>query len=420
MITVLQYILFIFSILLAIPVGYLVLLTLASLVAKRQTVTPSGRPTKHFSILIPAYNEERLLPGLLASLSHIDYPAHLFDIHVVADNCTDQTATVAQNGGAIAHIRTDRQNPGKGPALQWLLQKLFNSGVATDAFVILDADSLVSSNFLTVMAAHLENGERVIQAYYAVRDPSRSWTGGLRYAALSVLHYLRPQGRMVLGASVGLKGNGMVFCNDIFRQHEWSASVTEDIEMHMTLILDGERVTFAPDALVLGEMPDTLENSKSQHRRWEQGRLEGSRRYVPQLLRAAWVAVQKGKLKRSYIMLDAVMEHLIPPFTILLAVNILLLVFNLIALLLTAQTGNQQGSPFLQGMPGFNLLLSAGLLLGQFIYLFSGLFMVQAPREIYLSLLFAPIYMLWKTFQYVQVAFLRRQQGWVRTRRNEG
>ena len=114
------------------------------------------------------------------------------------------------------------------------------------------------------------------------------------------------------------------------------------------------------------------------------------------------------------------MEHLIPPFTILLGVNILLLVINLIALLLTAQTVNQQSSLFLQGMPGFNLLLSAGLLLGQFIYLFSGLFMVQAPREIYLSLLFAPIYMLWKTFQYVQVAFLRRQQGWVRTRRNEG
>lgn len=420
MIITFGYILFIFSLILAVPVGYLVLLTLAALAAKRQTVIPSTQPTKFFSILIPAYNEERLLPGLLASLKQMDYPGQLFDIHVVADNCTDQTAIVAQNGGANVHVRSDRQHPGKGPALQWLLRRLVATGAAPDAFVILDADSLVSTNFLTVMAAHLENGDRVVQAYYAVRDPGRSWTGGLRYAALSVLHYLRPQGRVVLGSSVGLKGNGMVFFNDVLNRHEWSSSVTEDIEMHMALIMYGERVAFAPDALVLGEMPDTLENSKSQHRRWEQGRLEGIRRYVPQLVKAAWVAIKKGQLRRALVLVDAVMEHLIPPFTILFATNTLLLVLNLIVFLLASLTGYLPGSAFLQSIPVVNLLLSAGLLLGQILYLFSGLFIVHAPREIYLSLLFAPIYMIWKTFQYGQVVLLRRQQGWVRTRRNEG
>ena len=40
---------------------------------------------------------------------------------------------------------------------------------------------------------------------------------GLRYIALALLHYLRPMGRMRLGGSAGLKGNGMVFRADIMR-----------------------------------------------------------------------------------------------------------------------------------------------------------------------------------------------------------
>ena len=57
---------------------------------------------------------------------------------------------------------------------------------------------LWSGNFLRVMDARLSRGERAIQAYYAVRDPARSWTVSLRYAALAVLHYLRPLGRAAL------------------------------------------------------------------------------------------------------------------------------------------------------------------------------------------------------------------------------
>jgi cellulose synthase/poly-beta-1,6-N-acetylglucosamine synthase-like glycosyltransferase len=243
---------------LALMISYLLLLTGAALFAPRYTKLRQNGPTQRFLILVPAHNEERLLPSLLANLHQLDYPATLYAIHVVADNCSDQTAELARASGAFAHERVDDDRRGKGYALQWLMQRLWASAEPHDAVLILDADSIVSPNFLTVMDARLARGERAIQAYYAVRDPQSSWSASLRSVALAALHYLRPLGRMPLGGSAGLKGNGMVFAAEILRAYQWSASLTEDIEYHMALILGGQRVAFAPDAIVWAEMPSSL------------------------------------------------------------------------------------------------------------------------------------------------------------------
>ncbi len=412
----------------AVMVGYLLLLTLASFFAARRTKIEHNIPILRFVILIPAHNEERLLPGLLNSLKQMDYPSNLYEIHVVADNCSDQTALVAAQGGARVHVRTDQENPGKGPALNWLLERIWRSmdlmpqgEPDINAILILDADSIVSANFLSVMAAHLGRGERVVQAYYAVRDPGHSWSSGLRYAALAVLHFLRPQGRTVLGGSAGLKGNGMVFSRDILMQHEWSSSVTEDIELHMALVLNGERVMFAPDAIVYGEMPETLANSKTQHARWERGRLDMSRRYVPRLGKKIWSEMMNHRFKQAYLFFDAIMEHVILPFSILVGANLLLVLINLGFLALASEWGRigALGVASIR-MSEINLFISIGLLLGQIFYLIAGLLAVRAPSNIYLSLLYVPVYMVWKFVQYGQVIIAKGQPEWVRTRRNEG
>src|SRR5262249_26141576 len=174
-----------------------------------------------------------------------------------------------------------------------------------------------------VMDAQLTAGARVVQGYSAVRDPGSSPVVGLRYIAMAMVNYLRPLGRMVLGGSAGLKGNGMVFRAELLHQHEWTAHLTEDIEFHMSLIAAGERVLFAPDAVVWSEMPATLARSTIQNERWERGRVE-MLRYVPRLLRVASRALGRGQWGRAYLNFDAAMEHLIPPFTVLVGVSLLL------------------------------------------------------------------------------------------------
>lgn len=379
---------------LALMIGYLLLLTGAAVFAPRHTKPRQQSPTQRFLILVPAHNEERLLPSLLANLHQLDYPTSLYAIHVIADNCTDQTAALARASGAIAHERVDDERRGKGYALQWLMQQLDASATPHDAVLILDADSIVSPNFLTVMDARLTRGERAIQSYYAVRDPQSSWSASLRSVALAALHYLRPLGRMPLGGSAGLKGNGMVFAAEILGEYQWTASLTEDIEYHMALILGGHRVTFAPDAIVWAEMPSSLQAARTQNVRWERGRQEMLRQYVPRLLRAA-VA------RRSFLLFDAAIEQIIPPFSLVAAGSVLSLIAAVV----------------LQSMPA--MLLGGFLLLGQAVYILAGLWLSGAPKKVYQALLYAPIFIIWKVWLYLRVLVGLDRKGWTRTTRND-
>ena len=399
-------------------VGYLVMLTVIATKAHRSLVPSSEYGNTSFLVLIPAHNEERLLPGLLQSLANQLYPASLVQVHVVADNCTDRTADVASQFGVQVHVRTDLEKTGKGFALNWLLEQLGQEVDACDAILYLDADSLISPSFLRVMAFHLAQGERAIQAYYSARDPEQAWTGSLRYAALAVLHYLRPLGRTVIGASVGLKGNGMVFATDLMRQHNWSSSLTEDIELHMALLLAGERVTFAPDAVVWGEIPSTLANSASQHMRWEQGRRQMAKIYNSRLLHRAWQEVRSGNLRTAFRFADAMLENLIPPFSILAGLSVGVWVLSII------MVGISYQAPYPASIGNtlalINLFLSTICLVGQAAYLFTGLRLVHAPAQIYRNLLYVPLLIVWKTWQYILMLTGQQSNNWIRTKRNEG
>jgi cellulose synthase/poly-beta-1,6-N-acetylglucosamine synthase-like glycosyltransferase len=375
-------------------VAYLLLLTVAALFAKRTTERRDGAPSTRFVIMAPAHDEERLLPQLLESLAQMDYPRELYATHVAADNCSDRTAEVGRARGAIVHERFNAELRGKGYALEWLLQQIWERGVEHDAIVILDADSIVSPNFLSVMDARMSRGERVVQAYYAVRAPESSRSAGIRAAALTVLHYLRPLGRMALGGSTGLKGNGMVFAADILRKHRWTASLTEDIEYHMKLIRAGERAVFAPDAVVWAEMPDSLRASKTQNERWERGRMEMIKSYLPGL-------IGEGLRSRSFLLLDAAIEQLIPPFSVVAGLSVAAL---LSALLL----GSRDAA-----------VLAAAIIAGQAIYIFAGLLMARAPLSVYKSLIFAPFFVAWKLVLYGRLLLGIRPRDWVRTARNQ-
>jgi len=410
------------EIVLAIPILYLLLLTVAATFAPRRSNLPTN-PKTHFAILIPAHNEERLLPELLASLYALDYLRVMYDVYVVADNCTDRTADIARNmaleqdaapvgcPSSAVFERFDTRQIGKGYALNWLLQQVRSARPAAapvDAYVIFDADTIVSPNFLRVMDARLQAGENAIQGYYAVRNPTQSWGVALRYAALAVLHFLRPLGRCALGGTAGLKGNGMCFRASLYEQLPWSGSLTEDIEYHTALVRFGERVTFAPDAVLEAEMPGNLSAAQTQNVRWESGRFEMARAAVPGLLKQALQG-------RRFAPLDAAMEHLIPP-TVILAV---LIGMCLLAGIGLAWLGSS--SVALSGANGSSAVIlvwgAVGLLAGLIIYLAAGLIMVKAPGRVWLALLYAPFYMIWKIALLIRVVFNRRPQKWVRTER---
>jgi cellulose synthase/poly-beta-1,6-N-acetylglucosamine synthase-like glycosyltransferase len=416
-----QYLLLVLLITLVVPAGYLLVLTFSALFARSQTPENTHSDKQRFVFLIPAHNEEKLLPECLASIGRLDYPADRYSVLVVADNCTDKTAAIARRYGAMVIDRYNQVHRGKGYALEfglaWLREHIFHAHAGSFSIVIIDADTTVSENFLRVMDSRIAAGERVIQAYYTVRNAERSWSENMRYVALTVIHYLRPQARMVLGGSAGLKGNGMVFSADVLQRHAWTASLTEDIEYHMALLLDGQRVTFAPDAVVYGEMPENLTQARSQVDRWEQGRLQMAGRYTMLLIQAAGKELLQGHLKRVFVLLDSAMELLIPPFSILVGLAFVgLAAAGGLFAVLKIFTPLEMSA----GLAGLNISIAAGVVVALLMYLLIGLKLAKAPASAYRTLAYAPLFIVWKGQRYFNVLLKRNQQEWVRTTRNGG
>ncbi|MFW6389712.1 MAG: glycosyltransferase family 2 protein, partial [Halanaerobiales bacterium] len=99
-------------------------------------------PDKKFAVIIPAHNEEKVISKLLTNVQKLDYPNTLYDIFVVADNCSDNTAVIARSHNVNVIRRTNNLQKGKGYALKYAFTKLgFINGTSNyDAAVIFDAD----------------------------------------------------------------------------------------------------------------------------------------------------------------------------------------------------------------------------------------------------------------------------------------
>ena len=105
-----------------------------------------------------------MLGNLLESLSELAYPKDQYTVYVVADNCTDNTAELARETGWVQVYERFDTKRGKGYALNWLLQKLEENQLIHDAYVILDADSVVVPTFLQSMTRELAQGAQALQA----------------------------------------------------------------------------------------------------------------------------------------------------------------------------------------------------------------------------------------------------------------
>jgi cellulose synthase/poly-beta-1,6-N-acetylglucosamine synthase-like glycosyltransferase len=290
--------------------GYLLVLSCAAML-KRQTPASAGGRRHRFAILVPARDEETTLGRLLNSIQVLDYPRDEYDVFVVADNCQDQTASVGRAAGATVFERLDRDKVGKGFAVGWLFDRVAGTGRSYDAYLIVDADSIVSSNLLSSMDARLEAGQSIVQAYHGVLNRNDGPLPALRHVGIAGVNLVRPLGRSALGLSCGLRGNGMCIAAtalDLLGR-EWM-SLNHDGEMHLVAVSRGLRVDFAPEARVQSDMPSSPAESWRQNQRWERSRLRGARRYVPGALR---LAIRDRRLST----LDAVADIMVPPLSAL-------------------------------------------------------------------------------------------------------
>jgi 1,2-diacylglycerol 3-beta-glucosyltransferase len=305
------------SALLFIVGGFLLWLVILSILSfgLRGAQKSKSKRIRRFAVLIPAHNEELSIAGTIRSIKGVEYPSDAFDVLVVADNCSDDTVDIACREGALVATRKDALRRGKGYALRWAFDRLAGSGY--DAYAVVDADSTVSRNFLSVLNSSLEESAGAIQCNDQVRPHPGSWSAEAIRAGFILYNYTRPAGRRVIGFSSGLRGNGMCFTPELLRKVPWSAYTrAEDLEYSLRLALEGIPVTFAAEATVLATMTRDPQLAESQRARWEGGRFPLIRQFALPLLVAAL-------RKRSMMIMDVFVDLLTPALVNLLVVALL-------------------------------------------------------------------------------------------------
>ena len=253
---------------------------------RRPRVYGSGRRNR-FAFLIAARNEEAVIGQLLDSIRAQDYPADLFDIYVVADNCTDATAEVCRARGAFVHERQDKVKVGKGYALNWLLERI--PVKKYDGFLVFDADNLLRPDYLTEMNKTFSAGYSIVTSYRNTKNYGDNWiSAGYALWFLRESRYLN-HARFLLGTSCAVSGTGFLFSRRVLEETgPWPFHLlTEDIQFSVDQVTRGRKIAFCPDAVLYDEQPTTFRQSWNQRLRWSKGYLQVFRGYGAKLLRGA-------------------------------------------------------------------------------------------------------------------------------------
>lgn len=382
------------SLFLLIPIVVLFVECLAAVIPDRQKTREILVTRPSIAVLVPAHNEATgisvTLKALLPCLTSCDR------LIVVADNCSDETAAVAQALNVTVIERHDLEKRGKGYALDFGLS--FLASDPPDVVVVVDADCTVADNTIAQISHLAVIKQRPVQARYLLLQPANASPGAaVSILAFTVKNLVRPLGLARLGLPCLLTGTGMAFpWSMISRVSLASSNIVEDMQLSLDLLIAGYPAIFCGDAEVTGYLPQQQQAAESQRTRWEHGHLQTLRSQVPRLLKV-WLD------QRRFDVLAIALDLCIPPLSLL----VMMWLTTLTAALIISLTLRLHTPVIILALEGLLILVSIIAAWARF-----------ARDTLPLStLLSVPSYLLWKLPLYARF-LVKPQTKWVRTERD--
>jgi cellulose synthase/poly-beta-1,6-N-acetylglucosamine synthase-like glycosyltransferase len=394
MIAVLIWIAGALAMLLALPaVVFFVEIIVTFVLPKPQPAATAAAPRRRVAIIVPAHNESA---GLLPTLQDLDHQLTPGDrLLVVADNCSDDTASIASFAGAEVVVRSDPTRIGKGYALDFGVQHL--SSDPREIVIVVDADCRLDDGAIDQLARTCGATERPCQALYLLAAPADlTINHQVAEFAWQLKNWIRPLGLHTLQLPCQLMGTGMAFPWQIIRSaHLANGFMTEDLKLGLELASAGHPPVFCPSAVITSQFPSSQRATKTQRQRWEQGHLA----LITQVPAMALAALKNWNPGFLALLLDIT----VPPLALLV---LLLLVAVTIGGII--MVGGLSYFPFIVSLTSLILVVSAIVL----AWLRNGRDVLPLA-----SLLLVAPYLVSKLRLYLALATGRRAAGWIRTDR---
>jgi cellulose synthase/poly-beta-1,6-N-acetylglucosamine synthase-like glycosyltransferase len=348
-----------------------------------------GGDEVRFLVLIPAHNEAAVIGRCLEAIFADTRSRDL--VLVVADRCTDATASIARRFGASVLERGSDEEPGRAAARQAGLEHA--RALDWDAVVMLDADSVIAPGFFDACEQALAAGADAVQARSESKR-GRTLATEASLAAFALQGITLPRGRDRLGLSVRLRGTGMAIRRPLALAHRFRAPASEDLHFTLDLILDGTRCRHVEAARLRSEGESRWSTFGGQKVRYEAGRMSAARTYVPRLLKRAVQRRDASSLETAWFLAT-------PPFA--------LAVLSLLAALALAAIAQAWA---------VTAVFGAGLLVLALVILI-GLIQARAGLRTWIALLAAPWYLGWKAVVQLRAlaSVLRRDEYYPPTAR---
>lgn len=295
---------------------------------------PPANTNHRYAIMIAARNESAVIGNLIDSIAQQDYPSELVTVFVVADNCTDNTAEIARQHGAICYERQDSEHRTKGFALQFLVEEIRRDyGIHTfEGYLIFDADNLLKSDYLSRMNESFDAGEKIITSYRNTKNLNDNWI-----AASYAIHWLRTirsehRARSLFRLATRIQGTGFLFAAEII-ENGWNyTSLTEDRALSADAVVNGYRISYNNEAEFYDEQPIDLKIAMRQRIRWAKGHLQAFVESGGMLFRHIFTPKKIGFAQR-FMSLD-MLNIQIPRSLISYGIKFIVLILNIIILIL--------------------------------------------------------------------------------------
>lgn len=232
------------------------------------------------SVIVAAYNEEKVICNTLNSILKSDYKN--FEIIIVDDGSTDYTVKVIKEnfGSNPRTLLITKDNGGKSSAI--------NRGLIEargEIIVSLDADTLISQNAISVLIPHFTDPSvAAVSGNIKVGNIGNLWTVwqhieyvtgfNLERRAFSMFNCIT----VVPGAIGAWRKDAITQCG-LYKED----TLAEDTDLTLKLLQEGYQVKFEENAYAYTEVPSEMKGLIKQRFRWTYGTLQCLWKYRRQL-----------------------------------------------------------------------------------------------------------------------------------------